>query len=111
MIEQIVGAECPIMFDQDAFARWNIPVAIAQQGYSSPSNGQGGDGDGADGDQQDAQDVVQPIDDELKRNPMWWLLEIMPMSYTFQNAQDKWATRWRCVSARPSRTLSFVDHG
>ncbi|KAI0248360.1 hypothetical protein BJV78DRAFT_1131681 [Lactifluus subvellereus] len=106
MIEQIVGADCPILLDLSVFARWNIPVAIVQQGYSSRSQGRSapksgerdgdgdGDGDGADSDQQDAQDVVQPVDDELRANPAWWILEILPMSYAFQDAQDKWTTRW-----------------
>jgi hypothetical protein len=103
MIEQIVSTDCPIQFDEAAFARWNIPYAIAQPRFSSSSKGQGpstgeeggGNSNGADGDQQDAQDVVQSMDDELKRMPMWWILELIPMTYTFQNAQDKWVTRWR----------------
>jgi hypothetical protein len=103
MIEQIVSADCPILFDPAAFAQLKIPYAIAQPSFSSPPKGQGpstsaeegGDSNGAGGDQQDAQDVVQSMDDELKKKPMWWILEIIPMTYTFQNAQDKWVTRWR----------------
>jgi hypothetical protein len=103
MIEQIVSAECPILFDEAAFARRKIPYAITQRRFSLPAKGQGpatgeeegGDSNGAGGDQQDALDVVQSMDDELKRKPMWWILEIIPMTYTFQNAQDKWVTRWR----------------
>lgn len=107
MIEQIVGADCPIQFDLSVFRRWKVPVAIVQQGYPSLSQGKSapksrerdgdgeGDGYGVDTDQQDAQDVVQRMDDELKANPAWWILEIFPMSYSFQDAQDKWTTRWR----------------
>jgi len=96
MIEQIVRAKSPILFDTDAFARWNIPTNIGETGYASAAQKQGasadGDGPEADADPQDAQDAVQPITDELWKNPFWWILEIFPTSYTFQNARDKWVT-------------------
>jgi hypothetical protein len=87
MIEQIVDTDCPIMFDLAAFGRWNIPQAIARD---QPPNG-----NGAESNQQDNLDVVQRISDPLKRNLSWWFLETTPMSYTFQNPQDEWVTRWR----------------
>jgi hypothetical protein len=96
MIEQIVRAKSPILFDLDAFARWNIPTTIGETGYASAAQEQGasadGDGPEVDADPQDAQDAVQPITDELRKNPFWWILEIFPTSYTFQNARDQWIT-------------------
>jgi hypothetical protein len=83
MIEQIVDTDCPIVFDWAAFARWDIPLAIAQKKeHTFPS-------------QQDAQDLVQPTHDALKWNPIWWLLEFLPLSYSFQNANDLWETHRR----------------
>ena len=90
MIEQIVQSDTHILFDNDAFARWNIPISVGQE---LPPKG-GGDSTDADADvaSVDAQDAVQPITDQLWKMPLWWILEIFPTSYTYQNAQDKWIT-------------------
>ncbi len=85
MIEQIVQSNVPILFDYDAFARWHIPTSIGQD----PSQGGGNDTNVA---ALDAKDAVQPITDQLVKQPLWWILEIVPMTYTYQNAQDKWIT-------------------
>ncbi|KAH9962729.1 hypothetical protein BGW80DRAFT_1354174 [Lactifluus volemus] len=86
MIEQIVDTDCPIMFDLAAFDRWSIPVAIATH---QPRNG-----NDTESNQQDTRDVEQSMTDPLKRNLLWWFFETTPMSYTFQNPQDEWVTRW-----------------
>ncbi|KAI0086458.1 hypothetical protein BDY19DRAFT_344031 [Irpex rosettiformis] len=39
-------------------------------------------------------DAIQPIDDELARNKLWWLLEIVPTSYTYQDGRGVWHTKW-----------------
>jgi hypothetical protein len=79
MIEQIVATDCPIMFNFSAFSRWKIPVAIAQKGNTGSPK-------------EDAQDVVQPIHDQLKLHPIWWILELLPLKYAYQDAQFKWIT-------------------
>ncbi|KAI0275275.1 hypothetical protein BC834DRAFT_921341 [Gloeopeniophorella convolvens] len=91
MIQEVMLNECGVLFDMEAFARWNIPLTIGQPFESNPPPD--GDAPPVD-DPQEAQDVVQPIDDELKKTPVWWLLEIVPTSYTYQNTQDKWITKW-----------------
>ena len=35
-------------------------------------------------------DALQPIYDQLKINPLWWILEIIPLTYSYQDAQGKW---------------------
>ncbi|KAA1469715.1 hypothetical protein DENSPDRAFT_638958 [Dentipellis sp. KUC8613] len=42
----------------------------------------------------EAEDVVQPINDELKLAPLWWLLEIVPTKYAWQDPSGKWITKW-----------------
>ncbi|TFY66446.1 hypothetical protein EVG20_g4650 [Dentipellis fragilis] len=42
----------------------------------------------------EAEDVVQPINDELKLAPLWWLLEVVPTKYAWQNPSGKWITKW-----------------
>ena len=43
-------------------------------------------------------DAMQPIDDELAKNKWWWLLEIIPTSYSYQDGRGEWHTKWECVS-------------
>jgi hypothetical protein len=90
MIKQIVESNTQILFNYDAFARWNIPTSIGQ--YRPPQGG--GNSTDKDGNVEalDAEDAVQPISDQLKKKPLWWILEILPTSYTYQNAHDKWVT-------------------
>lgn len=95
-MQEIVRANCGILFDYDAFAQWEIPTTIGQ-GDSSPANRASGSGEPITDNQADAVDDVQPIHDQLKAMPLWWILEIIPTSYTYQNLKDKWVTKWRLV--------------
>jgi len=90
MIEQIVQSNTHILFDYDAFARWNIPTSIGQATQGGKTMG-----NNADVAALDAQDAVQAIHDKLRIQPLWWILEIFPTFYTYQNAQDKWITTFR----------------
>jgi hypothetical protein len=90
MIEQIVRSGTPILFDYDAFARWNIPASIGQGADAALQGGSNSTDNDANVEASDAGDAVQPITDELWKMPLWWILEILPMTYTYQNAQDKW---------------------
>ncbi len=96
MVQEIVRAECSILFDYDAFDPCHIPVTIGQGLHYEVANQASGTGTSvADDDQADALDAVQPIHDQLKIKPVWWLLEIIFTSYTYQNQQSKWVTKWR----------------
>jgi hypothetical protein len=92
MIKQIVQSNTQILFDYDAFARLNMPISIGQD--PPPQGGLGGNSTGNDVDvaSLDVQDAVQPITNQLRKMPLWWILEIFPTSYTYQNAQRKWVT-------------------
>ena len=51
------------------------------------------------------QDVLADIHDELKSKPMWWPLELMPMKFTWQEADGTWKSKWGYVvttSAHPA---------
>ena len=45
-----------------------------------------------------AVDAVQPLHDELKLDRWWWLLEIIPTNYTYQDDRGVWHSKWRCVA-------------
>jgi hypothetical protein len=93
MIEQIVRSGVPIRFDDSAFARWNIPTSIVHDKPLSPPQGGAASTD-EEASPQEAQDAVQRITDELFKNPLWWIVEILPLSYTYQNPQNQWKTTW-----------------
>ena len=51
----------------------------------------------------DSVDALQPLDSELKYQPMWWILELLPLSYVYQDEH--------CVWHRNYRSVQFVDYG
>ncbi|KAH9070710.1 hypothetical protein EDB83DRAFT_359405 [Lactarius deliciosus] len=102
MIQEAMRADCGIQFDMPSFARWNIPIAVGQDPSTSdaPSQGHGGndgsvtEGSVTESNPADALDIAQPIHDDLQQAPAWWLLEIIPTQFTYQNTQDKWVSTW-----------------
>ncbi|KAH8104644.1 hypothetical protein BXZ70DRAFT_601721 [Cristinia sonorae] len=71
--------------------------------FSSPKTGKlsleiPGKGDRGDGASQTSAalteiDAVQPIHDALKTTWAWWILEILPLSYAYQDGKGKWHRR------------------
>jgi hypothetical protein len=97
MIDEIMRADCHILFDLDASEQLHIPRTIGQNDDSSQPDGQSAhraDEPREDNATEDEQDAVQKVTDELKYNPLWWLAEILPISYTYQNRKGKWVTEW-----------------
>ena len=46
------------------------------------------------------QDVLTDTHDELKAQPMWWFLELMPMKFTWQEPDGTWKTKWGYVPTK-----------
>lgn len=40
-------------------------------------------------------DALAPLFDELQLQKAWWLLEILPLPFRWQDALGKWHTKWR----------------
>ena len=104
MVQEIVRSKCGILLDPEAYGQWSVPITIGQDIHpptSLAADQASGSGNGTDTggavteDQADALDVVQPMHDQLKKMPLWWILEIMFTSYTYQSPQGKWVTTWR----------------
>ena len=104
-MQEILRADCGILFDFDAFAQWGIPITIGRDLYPATSLA-ANDANGSDnctGDPVSENDqlkvevlnIVQPPHDQLKAKLWWWLLEILPTSYTYQTPQDNWVTKRR----------------
>lgn len=72
MVREVVKSGCAIQFDAEALKRAKIDIESTESTAL------------------DAQDAVAPMHDELKSNPLWWLLEIIPMRFTWQDADGVW---------------------
>jgi hypothetical protein len=86
MVREVVASQCGIIFDQAAFAHNFIPSFSFPHAFSAGSSGRNAD--------LDKLDAVQPIHDELQTAPSWWLLEVIPLHYIFQNARGTWRTTY-----------------
>ena len=100
MVQEIVRSKCGILLDYEAFGRWSIPITIGQDIHTSSSLAADQASGGSDiytmhtEDQVDAMDAVQPHD-QLKENRFWWIPEYLRTSYTYQDVQNNWVTKWR----------------
>ncbi len=90
MIHEIRRTETKIEFNEDEFAQWNIPTTREDLDRSiAQERGEVAKEDA------DAQDVVQPITDPLSKTRLWWILEIIPTSHTYEKTKGRWKTKWR----------------
>jgi hypothetical protein len=101
MIQEIVQADCGVLFDLrvSTFKRWKLhpdiarpPSSPSQSSFLSPS-GSGESSVGLSGQRSmasmrshdssllDARDVEEKANDQLKKAPVWWLLEVIPTRY------------------------------
>ena len=86
MVRQAASAGC-VRFDEEALTRENISLNGGEEGEL---------------DERDKIDALQPIYDSLKITPIWWVLEIMPMTYVWQDKDGYWHRTFKCVSPLPS---------
>jgi len=118
MVREVMLAQCGILWDHAALVHWNVPVTV-QEAFKlkTPTSDFGSyhqsnlhrwlrknsltdsrDGADMDSDERREQvDATQPMDDELKKNPLWWMVEVMPMKYSYQDESGRWVSRWWCV--------------
>jgi hypothetical protein len=87
MIEQIVQAGAPILFDDKAFDRWDIPLSIKHH-QTSETRVVGSTNE--DVLALDALDAVQPITNQMSKVPLWLILEFLPSFYPHRDAEGKW---------------------
>ncbi|RXW24075.1 hypothetical protein EST38_g1771 [Candolleomyces aberdarensis] len=87
MVRQAIITNSGILFDEVALERLNIDFGPERTNK---------------GESLDAVDAVQPIHDQLKRMPLWWILEIMPMTYVWQDKDGAWhrTFRWHLGKGR-----------
>lgn len=95
MVKEIIKSQCGIIFDQMALKRNNIDIYTSNFPKEKESVEIKPLVDNVDpGDFDDSIDAVQPLHDELKQKPIWWLLEIIPTHYAFQDGEGVWHSNW-----------------
>lgn len=84
MVREVIKSQCGVVFDDAAFARLGIPRQLVNIFDEKTPD-----------DKLDERDAVQPIHDQLKANPIWWLLEIVPTNFTYQSVvTNEWVSKW-----------------
>ncbi|KAF9465243.1 hypothetical protein BDZ94DRAFT_1281484 [Collybia nuda] len=100
MVQEIMKSQCGVLFDELALKRASIPGIIpgllvennlAQQAL-------------------EIEDALQPLHDELKRNVLWWILEITPLPYFWQDADGRWLKEHSFHLGRGRRIYDHHPH-
>lgn len=120
MVEQVMQSECGILFDNDELASigFTAPPISSQITPGSNANAASevkstqSDTDTNDSVVQELpneshqptlspegfpehSDAIAPSFDQLNINKFWWLLEFIPSSYTWQDHNGVWHSKWR----------------
>lgn len=114
MVKQVILSQCGVLFDQAALRRADIDitnVAIIDPRQPTvgdywrngprnpkhpspvPSHEDADDGDEARTWPTD-EGVLADCHDQLKSQKAWWILEMFPIKYAWQDFQGKWHAKW-----------------
>lgn len=91
MVREIEASDCAVKWDLEALARANIDLSPEPTASELDL---------------DETDTVQPLHDALVTTKLWWILEILPLSTTWQDANGVWHTnrgyvlRLSCIECR-----------
>lgn len=82
MIRQVLESKCGILFQDHALDALQLNIDAPANPEPVLSN-------------IDAADALEPLHDELVLRKSWWLLEILPMKYSWQDTDCNWHSTWR----------------
>ncbi|EJC98129.1 uncharacterized protein FOMMEDRAFT_114985 [Fomitiporia mediterranea MF3/22] len=103
MVREVVASQCGIQFDIAVMALLNVHVSPLGSGYfSADINGSASPGPRPSEEDCTADKVAstKPLHDELRLDPLWWILELIPFPFTWQDAKAKWHKKWECHLGR-----------
>lgn len=86
MIQEIIASECGILFDEEALSHIGIPIT------APPATSE----DDTTVNKLDVIDAVQPLYDQLVLNKFWWIVELLPFAYYWQDVEGRWHKQIRC---------------
>lgn len=92
MVEEVALSQCGIIFNPAALQRANIevPGPFPNTPLDFREIASDTDSDSV----RETLDALAPIDDQLK-NPLWWILELLPIINSYQDERGKW--HWRVL--------------
>ncbi|KAJ7643717.1 hypothetical protein FB45DRAFT_280795 [Roridomyces roridus] len=73
MVREAMLSGCEVRWDKAALARAGIPSSVDEDWTALEET-----------------DAAQPLYDELKTNPAWWALEVLPLPWSVQDEQGVW---------------------
>ncbi|KAJ7490441.1 hypothetical protein FB451DRAFT_1023007 [Mycena latifolia] len=79
MVRQITASTCGVLFDPKALARASLPPV------GGPVNGEPSVDDA---------DSSEPLHNQLSGLSAWWLLEILPLTWSLQDTEGAWHTKF-----------------
>ena len=78
-MREVVASGLSAIFDPSALARAEINLEPKQ---TIPEI------------EMDSTDALDPLHDEMRSNILWWLLEILPIPYSFYDMNNVWHTSY-----------------
>lgn len=98
MIEQVMESKCGIMFDSDALERIGFKASPSPQTLDATGATDSAVQESLNGVDQptfpERSDAIAPLFDELKINKLWWILELLPFTYAWQDDKGLWHSKW-----------------
>ncbi|THH11156.1 hypothetical protein EW145_g852 [Phellinidium pouzarii] len=94
MIREVIASQCGIQFDTAAMQRFHVHVDLPAPSLFAPTT-HPADGElSAEDASSDAVDASKPLHDELSLQPLWWVLEVIPLAFSWQDAKGIWHNKW-----------------
>jgi len=81
-VREVIASKCGVSFDPASLARAGIDISPERTPHEM---------------EMDDKDCLQPMNDELVKTKMWWVLEIFPLHFTWQDVQGDWHTNYGWV--------------
>ena len=98
MVKQIAASQCGIIFDEAALERHDIDIRILPFKANEPYPDDGCA-------EQLELEAKQPLHDMCTEQPLWWLAEVIPLPYSYQDGKGVWHKSWRLVQYHPLRII------
>ncbi|KAI6147469.1 hypothetical protein BKA82DRAFT_495980 [Pisolithus tinctorius] len=114
MVEQVIASECGVLFEEEGLQELGIPscpmpgkvgkngaepvASAVKQGdvkdVTSSSDSLVGPSPSTGVADPELKDAIAPLFDELQITKAWWLLEIIPLPFSWQDDSGRWHERW-----------------
>lgn len=98
MLKEIMTSQCGILFNEERLIKQGYRVSAFTE--QPPSTNPPED-----------KNALQPIHDALHTagvQLLWWILEVVPTKYVYQDTDGVWHTTWKCVSISPLENVALL---